>query len=327
MIYKFSLLLIILFFASACAPAAIPVDFDTTEIAPAARLPGLKHSAYVTLQGERVYYEWGGIQGSPVVLVHGIGAGNSSHLWRENTEALSESHRVYAFDWPGFARSGARARQYSNDLYVAVLKDFIREVVGEPVKIVAGSLGSDYAIRVAAETPELISQMLLTNPTGYDLVNPENKEGRAFITTTSARNEDFYERLSGSFLGPLIWSIINSEGGLDLFLLNFVYLDRSRVTPELTQIYLDNLTGANKEYAPFSFFAGFLEQPVLEFWPKTTQPTLLVWAEDDVFTPIRYAEPMLEDRPDVRLELLTGRAIPYDEDAERFNALAKDFLK
>lgn len=326
MTLKSILLVLVLGLLSACAPAAVPVSFDAVETAPAPRLPGLTHSAYATLQGERVYYEWGGFQGSPVVMVHGIGAGNSSHLWRENTESLAASHRVYAFDWPGFARSGARARQYTNDLYVAVLEDFIREVVGEPVAIVAGSLGSDYSIRVAAENPELVTQMLLSNPTGYDLVNPENKEGRAFITTTSARNEGFYEQLSGSFLGPLIWSIIDSEGGIDFFLLNFVYLDRSRVTPELTQIYLDNLEGANKQYAPYSFFAGFLEQPVVDYWPRLSQPTLLVWSKDDIFTPIRYAEPMLEDRPDVRLELLTGRAIPYDEDAEHFNALAKDFL-
>lgn len=319
----FSLAFIV--FISACAPVAAPLHSNEIDTAPPARLPGLSQSGYVTLQGERIYYEKGGA-GTAVVLVHGIGAGNSSHLWRKNTESLSKSHRVYAFDWPGFARSGARATLYTNDLYVSILKDFIREVVGQPAAIVAGSLGSDYAIRAAVEEPELISKLLLTNPTGYDLVNPENKEGRAFITTTDSRNQAFYDQLTTSFLGPFIWSILNTDGGLDFFLLNYVYLDRSLVSPEITQIYLENLQGPHKDYAPFAFFAGFLEQPVLDFWPRLTQETLLVWSPDDIFTPIRYAEPMLADRPEVRLELLTGRAIPYEEDAERFNALAKDFL-
>ena len=310
-----------------CAPAAVPVSFSDAVQAPAPRLPGMTSSNFITLQGERVYYESGGNQGTPVVLVHGIGAGNSSHLWANNSRVLSKSHRVYAFDWPGFARSGARAKLYTNDLYVAILKDFIREVIGEPVNAIGGSLGADYIIRVAAENPELITRMLLSNPAGYDALEPENREGRAFVTSDSARNENFYNLLTTSVVGTLIYDVIDSPTGIDLFLLNAVYLDSSLVTPEVTQIYLDNLEGDNKAYAPFSFFAGYLEQSVVEFWPKTTQPSLLVWGSDDVFTPIRFSEPFLELRPEVELEVLNARAIPYEEASEAFNALALKFLK
>ena len=309
-----------------CAPTVSTTLPSLTDLPPPARLPGLGRSAYVLLEGERIYYEVGG-QGSPVVLVHGIGAGNSSHLWRQNTAAITKQHRVYAFDWPGFARSGARAIQYTNDLYTKVLTAFIREVVREPVAIVAGSLGSDYSIRVAAENPDLITRMLLSNPTGYDQFGSGDKEGRAFLTTNSRRNQEFYDRLSQSFLGDLIFSTVASEGGLNFFLYFFVYLNQGLVTPDLTQIYLQNLQGPSKQYAPFSFFAGFLEQPLSDFWPRTRQPTLLVWGSDDVFTPIRFAEPMLKARPEVRMEVLPARAIPYDEAFEAFNRIALGFLR
>jgi pimeloyl-ACP methyl ester carboxylesterase len=309
-----------------CAPSASIMVPSLTETALSPRLPGLERSAYVLLEGERIYYEVGG-QGSPVVLVHGIGAGNSSHLWRQNTAALAKEHRVYAFDWPGFARSGARAIQYTNDLYSNILTAFIRDVVKEPVSIIAGSLGSDYSIRVAAENPSLIKRMLLSNPTGYDQFGTGDKEGRAFLTTTSRRNQDFYDRLSQSFLGDVIFSSIASEGGLNFFLYFFVYLNQRLVTPDITQIYLQNLQGNAKQFAPFSFFAGFLEQPITDYWPRTQQPTLLIWGSDDVFTPIRFAEPMLKARPGVRLEVLPARAIPYDEAAEAFNRIALGFLR
>lgn len=322
-----SILIFCLVVLAACAPAAVPVTFSNEAQAPEPRLPGMSKSGFVTLQGERVYYESGGVQGTAVILVHGIGAGNSSHLWRNNTASLAESHRVFAFDWPGFARSGAKARQYSNDLYVAILKDFIREVVGESVAAIGGSLGSDYIIRVAAEEPELIERMLLSNPTGYDALEPENKEGRTFVTSDSARNQGFYDLLTTSVVGSLIYDVIDSPSGIDLFLLNFVYLDKTLVTPAVTNIYLDNLEGVNKAYAPFSFFAGFLEQPVVDFWPVTTQPSLLVWGSEDIFTPIRFSEPLLEARPEVELVVLPARAIPYEEASEAFNNLAKAFLR
>jgi len=309
-----------------CAPAISTEVPSLGETPPAPRLPGMERSAYVLLEGERVYYEVGG-KGSPVVLVHGIGAGNSSHLWRQNTAALAQQHRVYAFDWPGFARSGARARQYTNDLYTQVLRAFLQQVVGEPAAVVAGSLGSDYTIRVAAESPQLITRMLLSNPTGYDQFGTGDKESRALLTTTSRRNQELYDRFSQTFLGDVVFSLLASEGGLNFFLYSFVYLDQNRVTPELTQIYLQNLQSSSKQYAPFSFFAGFLEQPVPDLWPRTKQPTLLVWGSEDVFTPIRFAEPMLKARPEVRLEVLPARAIPYDEAFERFNQIALAFLQ
>lgn len=308
---------------AACVPVASSPT--TTQTPPAPRLPGMQQSAYVTLAGERVYYEVGG-SGTPVVLVHGIGAGNSSHLWRRNTLALSQKHRVYAFDLPGFARSGASAKQYTNDLYTQVVREFLREVVRQPAAVIAGSLGSDYTIRVAAENPELITRMLLSNPTGYDLIEGNNREGRAVITTTSRRNQNFYNQLTQTPLGDIIFSLVASEGGLNFFLYFSVYWNSDLATPEVTQLYLQNLQGPNKQYAPFSFFAGFLEQPVVNLWPQTKQPTLLVWGADDVFTPIRFAEPMRRDRPDVRFEVLRGRAIPYEEDFARFNALALEFL-
>jgi pimeloyl-ACP methyl ester carboxylesterase len=309
-----------------CAPATSANAPSVSDTVPAARLPGMEKSEYVMLAGERVYFEVGG-QGSPVVMVHGIGAGNSSHLWRENTAQLAKTHRVYAFDFPGFARSGARAMQYTNDLYTDVLREFIRDVVKERSMVVAGSLGADYTIRLAVESPELISRMLLSNPSGYDLNKPENKQGRTLLTTTSARNQGLYDQFATTFLGDLIFTTLQSPAGLNFFLYNYVYLDWKRVTDNLTNIYRENLQGPNKKFAPFSFFAGFLEQPVVDLWAKTRQPTLLVWGKDDIFTPIRFATPMLEARKDVKFEVLNARAIPYDEDYKRFNQLAEEFLK
>jgi pimeloyl-ACP methyl ester carboxylesterase len=318
-------MLVIAFSSSllACAPST-----NQAKPVPAPRLPGLDSSAIVTIVGEPVYYEVGGPKtGSPVLLVHPIGGGNSSHLWRENTAALAKTHRVFAFDWPGFARSGAKAQQYTNDLYVKVLEQFIRKVVGGPTAVVAGNLGSDYTIRVAAEHPELITRMLLSNPTGYDVNATEDRSDRFALAVTSARNPDRYKLFSETLVGNLTYGTLRSEGGLNFFLYNYVYLDWRRVTPELTNIYLENLTGPNKQYAPFSFFSGFLEQPVAGLWERTKQPTLMVWAPDDVFTPIRYSKQFLKARPEVPLKLLKGRAIPYDEDFEAFNTLAVEFLK
>lgn len=308
-----------------CAPVSTQPP-SLQEAAPAPRLPGMERSAYVLLEGHRVYYEVGG-QGSPVVMVHGIGAGNSSHLWRQNTAALAREHRVYAFDWPGFARSGAQSVQYTNELYVKVLRAFIEQVVGQPTAIVASSLGSDYSIRLAVEQPKLITRLMISNPAGYDVLEAANKDFRVLVSSSTRANQRFYDQLTTTPLGDLVFSLVTGEGGLNFFLYFSVYWDSTLVTPEITQFYLQNLQGANKQFAPFAFFSGFLEQPIKTYWPKVTQPALLVWGKDDVFTPIRYAQQMMVDRPNTAFQVLRGRAIPYEEDFTTFNRLALEFLR
>jgi pimeloyl-ACP methyl ester carboxylesterase len=308
-----------------CTPLATPGKPSVADAVPPPRLPGMTSSAFVELAGERVYYETGG-SGSPVLMIHGIGAGNSSHLYRNNTLALSKEHRVYAFDFPGFARSGARAEAYTNDLYVAVIEQFIKNVIREPTAIVAGSYAADYAIRLAAEQPTLITKLLLSNPSGYGLspaVRAEND--MTLFGGNSARDPKRYNQFAETPLGGLVFNILDTRGGIEFFLYYYVYLDWRKATPEVTQIYLDNLKGPNKAYAPFSFFSGLLEQPIDAYWPKLTQPTHLVWGTDDLFNPITQASLYLEQRP-VPLTILRARAIPYDEVPDKFNAMALKFL-
>jgi pimeloyl-ACP methyl ester carboxylesterase len=137
---KILVTLILALALAACAPFA-----TTAEMPPMPRLPGMTESHFVMLEGERVYYEAGGPTDgkfAPVLFIHGIGAGNSSHLWRENTASLAKTRRVYAFDFPGFARSGARAMRYTNDLYAGVVEQLLRQVIKAPAALVGGSLGS-----------------------------------------------------------------------------------------------------------------------------------------------------------------------------------------
>ena len=317
------LLSVLLFLLISCAPVARdPNAPSVADAPPAPRLAGMTSSAYIVLAGERVYYEVGG-SGTPVVFVHGIGGGNSMHLYRQNTLALSKQHRVYAFDFPGFARSGAQPIMYTNELYVQVLREFLQKVVRVPAAIIGGSYGADYAIRVAAENPELVTKLLLANPSGYGF-SDEARLARG--SDRFRRNPDLFNQYATTPIGLFLFQVLSGEGGLNFFLYNTVYLNGNLVTPELTRIYQQNLEGANKAFAPFSFFAGMLAQDVSGYWAKLKQPAYLVWGNEDVFTPITESRYFLEARP-VPMAVVRARAVPYDEEFEKFNKIALQFLK
>ena len=132
---------------------------------------------YSVLEGEHGRYAWtrGGIsytvrgRGEPLVLIHGIYAGASSFEYRRVFAQLAEHHRVYAFDLLGFGLSDRPRITYTPDLYVALIQDFVRQVVGgmdHPVQVIASSLGAAFTIRAAAERPDLFDRLALIEPTG-----------------------------------------------------------------------------------------------------------------------------------------------------------------
>lgn len=286
---------------------------DPAEAVPAPRVPGMTSSAFVTAAGvERLYYESGG-QGSSVVLIHGVGGGNSSMQWQKNAQALTSKHKVFVVDLPGFARSGARPILYDNTVYTAAIENFLKNVVREPAAIVCSSLACAYSTKIAVEKPELISKLLLVSPTGIDrLVNPPNP--------------GFYDSLINGVLGPVLYNVLKSPSGIGFFLYNQVYLDWRLADDEIIKLYQGNLEGSAKGYPVFAFISQYANQSVKELWGRVTQPSQIIWGTEDVNTPVSGAAAFLELKK-VPLHVLKGRAIPNDESPTAFNNLMLEFLK
>ncbi len=296
-----------------CAPMATKGTTTPAESVPVPRVPGMTSSGFVNAPGiERLYYESAG-QGPSVVLIHGIGGGNSSMQWQKNAQALTASHKVFVLDLPGFARSGARPIMYDSTVYLAAIENFLKTVVKEPAQVVCSSLACAYSIKLAVEKPELISRLLLLAPTGIDrLVNPPNT--------------GFYDSLANGALGPVLLDVLKAPGGIGFFLYNQVYLDWRLADDAVIKLYQGNLEGNAKGYPVFAFIAQHANVSVKNLWGRVTQPARIVWGTEDVNTPVSGAQAFL-DLKKVPLDVLKGRAIPNDESPERFNSLMLEFLK
>jgi pimeloyl-ACP methyl ester carboxylesterase len=296
-----------------CAPMVTRDTPNATESVAAPRVPGMTSSAFVDAPGvERVYYESGG-QGPSVVLIHGIGGGNSSMQWQKNAKALTASHKVFVLDLPGFARSGARPILYDSTVYLAAIEHFLKTVVKEPSQVICSSLACAYSIKLAVEKPELVSKLLLVSPTGIDrLINPPNT--------------GFYDSLVNGALGSVLYDVLKSSSGIGFFLYNQVYLDWSLADDDVVKLYQGNLEGNAKGYPVFAFISQYANLNIKDLWSRVIQPARIVWGTEDVNTPVSGAQAFL-DLKKVPLDVLKGRAIPNDESPERFNSLMLEFLK
>jgi pimeloyl-ACP methyl ester carboxylesterase len=134
--------------------------------------------------------------GTPVLLIHSVNAAASAYEIRPIFDRLIESHRVFAIDLPGFGASDRSDRPYNVDLFVAAIDDALDAIEAEcgnqPVDVLALSLSSEFAARVATRRPQRFRTLALVSATGLDrrsasLKGPEgsNREVRGVYATTS----------------------------------------------------------------------------------------------------------------------------------------------
>lgn len=265
----------------------------------------------------RVFYKTSGAEnpGPPLVFIHGVGAGASSFMWRKNFDDLARDFRVYAFDLLGFGFSDKpAAASYSADLYVDLITDFIREVSGYPVNIVASSLGAAYAIRVADEHPELINSMVLNGPAGSDASN--RRPGMAGAA--------FYGLLQSPVLGTSFYNVMASERSIRDYARDNLFYDHHRVTDRLVANLYATSHQAGAQHAIAAFLAGYLNTDTQSPFSRLTQPVVLVWGKQDATTPIDKAWALQEVNPRARLEVFDYcRMMPEQEQPEKFNPLVR----
>jgi pimeloyl-ACP methyl ester carboxylesterase len=265
----------------------------------------------------RVFYKTSGQehQGTPLVFIHGVGAGASSFMWRKNFDPLSEHFRVYALDLLGFGFSDKPATApYSADLYVDLISDFIREVAGHPANVVASSVGAAYAIRVADEHPELIESLVLNAPTGADKLN--NRPGMAGAA--------FYGLLQSPVLGTSFYNVMASERSIRDYARKHLFYDHRRVTDRLVSNFYATSHQQGAQHAIAAFLSGYLNIDTRAAFARLKQKVILVWGKQDTTSPMEQGLGLLQLNPRARFEVFDYcRMMPEQEHPEKFNELVR----
>ena len=276
------------------------------------------HEGWFDWRGRRISYtRHGDGAGLPLLLVHGIGVGNWSYEWRFNVDALASAHVVYTIDLLGFGRSDCPNTRYSARLYMRLIDDFAREVVGAPCALVASSLSAAYTAALGARDPGRFPALVLIEPVGLMRLNdPPSTAG------------DVGRAVMGApVVGTAVFNALVSERGLRLYF-DRTFVDRDYVTDEVINAYYRSAHQPGARYAAAAFLSGHLNVDVRSAIRRLTQPALLVWGEQaPIESPVEDVRGFRSLNPDLELAILDPAGLfPHAERAEEFNELVLDFL-
>ena len=107
----------------------------------------------------KIYYRKQG-NGKPLLLLHDLDAESSGVEWKKVAAILAEKYTVYTVDLLGCGRSEKPNITYTNFLYVQMLTDFIKHIIGEKADVVA--TGESAAIAVMACGNDLYGESTVT---------------------------------------------------------------------------------------------------------------------------------------------------------------------
>jgi pimeloyl-ACP methyl ester carboxylesterase len=215
--------------------------------------------------------QWGE-HGIPLICVHGITA--NAFCFQSLADDLAHDHRVYAYDLRGRGDSDKPEEGYSIPIHAADLAELIDELELQRPVVVGHSLGAMIGLYLAAHYPEKLSKLVLIDA-GAPLPWKTTAEQPAWLTASIGRLgtpvpsfAEYTQRLKSlPFLGPY-WNEYfdfyfkhdvrhNSDGSV----VSKGY--REGVLEDSRNIELNNTE---------------------EQWPKVQVPTLLLRADQGLFT-------------------------------------------
>lgn len=253
-----------------------------------------------------------------LVFIHGLGS--YAPAWKKNIKSLKENYRCIAIDLPGYGKSSKGKYDASMTAFAEVIKDFLNKINVENITLVGHSMGGQISIMTALAYPELIEKLILVAPAGFETFTPGQKEWFREVLTPTAVKLTPVDQIKSN----IAWNFHDMPD--DAF---FMVTDRIAMRDA-------------KEFDAYCYIIpecvkGMVDEPVFEYLPRITQPTLVLFGENDNLIPNRFlnggktediAKQGTDKIPKAELHMipLAGHFAQFEQ-AATVNKLIKKFLK
>jgi len=264
----------------------------------------------VTAGGARLRVSDSG-SGPPVVLLHGL---FMDHLtWSQVGADLSEDFRVIAPDLPGFGESEKPPPSrfaYTFDAFAGCVAGLYAGLDVGRAALVGHGLGGAIAIAIAARHAELVSRLVVINPS-------------CFVTQA-----DYSRRVAAlPLVGGLMFKQLLGRGSFRTYfreaLTNGATLDSER----LDHYYECFNTPAARGSALATLRATGDTRSILADTVRVQVPTLVVWGRHDRLCPSGFGQKLSRRIAGAGFELMNSGHSPQEEQPAELSRVLKGFLK
>lgn len=225
----------------------------------------------------KIFYTKTG-KGSPVLLIHDLNPASSAQEWDKIYMSLSKNHTVYTLDLLGCGRSDKPNLTYTNYMYVQLITDFIKNVIGEKANIVVTGGSASFGIMSCNMNPEYFDRIIL--------VNPESLNSLAKIPSKQKNTLKFLIDLP--IFGTLIYNILFSPKAVDNKFRRDYYYRESSISSKLLDIYYESahIDKSHGKYLFSSIKSNYTNINIVHALQKINNSIYLIFSKENEDTPV-----------------------------------------
>ncbi|MEK0154660.1 alpha/beta fold hydrolase [Arthrobacter oryzae] len=256
----------------------------------------------VEVSGLRIGYQRAG-QGPPLVLLHG--AYEDSRVWRQQLEGLSREFTVIAWDAPGCGLSDDPPPDFTGRQLGDALAGFLRDVAPRKPHVLGLSWGSGVALELYRGHPHMVASLVLASAyAGWAGSLPPEEVDRRYAQILAELDQPPEQFIP-------VW-------------MPTLFTERAdpAVVDEFSAIMADFHPAGMRALLSASGRADYRD--VL---PTISVPTLLLYGERDVRSPLAVARDMHRQIPGAQLTVIPDVGhLAAAETPHAFNAEVRRFL-
>jgi pimeloyl-ACP methyl ester carboxylesterase len=253
----------------------------------------------------------GNPDGEVLVLVHGSNA--SLHTWEPWVAILGDEFRVISMDLPGHGLTGRTVEDdYSIEAMAAFVDAVTLELGVQRFHLAGNSMGGRTAWIYALDHPRRLDGLILIDAGGH----PDDTEEEAALGFRLARMPIVGWLMQ--FVTPR--SVIEKS-------LQAAFADPSLVTDAMVTRYHELLLREGSRAASAARFRLPVETERVKELPRITNPTLILWGEEDRLVPVADAHKFARAIPNSRVRIYGDVGhIPMEEAPARSAADVRAFV-
>lgn len=222
---------------------------------------------YYDWKNGQIYYKKSGT-GSPVLLIHDLSPISSSYEWCRFTKKLEKHHTVYTLDLLGCGRSEKPCLTYTNYLYVQLITDFIKNIIGESPAVIATGHSISFVILAANMNSHLIKKIIAINPPAIEHGQKEScrfSSAKKFV-------------LQSPVIGTFIYNMKTIETNIQKLLQKTYFHNPQLVSTKMLDSYYEaaHLEKSHGKYLMVSLSSGYLKNDIEHAVKKLETPVSII---------------------------------------------------
>lgn len=272
------------------------------------------------------YYQWrfGNIHyrvqgsGSPVLLIHDLTPGSSSYEYSEIADQLSLQHTVYMIDLLGYGLSDKPNMTYTTYLYIQLITDFIKHVIGKKTNIVASGHSATTAIMAVHNDSEHFNKLVLISP--EDLYDGNQIPSR--------QNQLLKLLIDLPVIGTFVYNLHTNLTSFDTLFRYEYFYQPSEKMENILDAYVESAhyENCNGKYAYSSYLAKYTNMNVIHALKEIDNSILLISGKEYYATDMNEGNYIYFNRS-IETERIEGaKLLPQLEKPEKTAASINSFL-